>query len=444
MSDLSDLRRPLRDQDYNAVADHLSETGTLELADEMRRLDPIDRVVVFRLLDRERALAVFEAFSPLHQQEVLDELRGNDFARLMEDLQPDDRARLLGELPAKVSTRVLGGLSEEQRTKTAALLGYPAHSAGRMMSTEYVSLRESLTVAEALEKIRLQGVDAETIYVLPVTDDERHMRGVVSLRELVLHSGSDRVGDVMSDELRYVRVDDDQEVAARILHDGDMLALPVLDTEARLVGVITVDDAMDVIEAEATEDLALSAATAPLTRSYLSASVLGLARSRAVWLLVLIVAATLTVNVLKYFEGVLESAVTLALFIPLLTSSGGNCGAQASTVVIRAMSLDEVRFVDLPRVVWREARVGLFLGAMLAAVGFVPAALLFDLDLAVVIAITLVAICAWATFAGSMLPLLAQRAGADPAVVSAPLVTTLVDATGLVIYFLVARAVLGL
>lgn len=441
---MPDLRTHLRSHDLNALAADLASRGTLDLADEMRRLDPIDRVVAFRMLDRERALTVFEAFAPHHQQEVVDELRGDDFARLMEDLQPDDRARLLGELPAKVSSRVLAGLSEEQRTKTAALLGYPAESAGRMMSTEYVSLRESMTLTDALSKIRRQGMDAETVYVLPVTDDERHLRGIVSLRQLVLGGDDTIVGEAMSSEIRYVAVDDDQEVAARILHDADQLALPVLDTEARLVGMITIDDAMDVIEAEATEDLALSAASAPLTRSYLSSSVWGLARSRAVWLLVLIVAATLTVNVLKFFEDVLESAVTLALFIPLLTSSGGNCGAQASTMVIRAMSLDEVRFVDLPRVVWREARVGFSLGAMLAAVGFIPAAWFFDLDLALVIAITLVTICAWATFAGSMLPLLAQRFGADPAVVSAPLVTTLVDATGLIIYFLVAKAVLGL
>ncbi len=441
---MPELRTHLRDQDLEALAEVIAGTSTLELADSMRRLDPVDRVVVFRMLDRERALTVFEAFAPRHQQEVLDELRGDDFARLMEDLRPDDRARLLGELPAKVSSRVLAGLSEEERDKTAALLGYPTESAGRMMATGYVSLRESMTLTDALAKIRRQGADVETIYVLPVTDDERYLRGIVSLRELVLGDGDATVAAAMSREVRYVTVDDDQEVAARILHDDDQLALPVLDSEARLVGMITFDDAMDVIDAEAAEDLALSAATAPLSRSYLASSVVGLARSRALWLLVLIVAGTLTVNVLKFFEGELESVVTLALFIPLLTASGGNCGAQASTMVIRAMSLDEVRFVDLPRVVWREARVGFFLGAMLAAVGFVPAAAFFELDLALVIAITLVAICAWATFAGSMLPLLAQRLGADPAVVSAPLVTTLVDATGLVIYFSVAKVVLGI
>jgi magnesium transporter len=248
----------------------------------------------------------------------------------------------------------------------------------------------------------------------------------------------------MTERPYKVRADEDQETAARLVQEAGLIALPVVDSEDRLVGVITVDDAMEVLEAEETEDIALHGGSQPLGRPYMAVSVFYLARKRAVWLLVLIVAAALTVNVLQLFEDTLEEVVTLALFIPLLIGTGGNSGSQAATVVIRAMAVGEVRFGDLPQVVWREARVGVTLGLMLAVAGFGPVALLYDADIALIVSMTLVTLCAWATFAGSMLPMLARRRGVDPAVVSAPLITTLVDATGLVIYFLIAQAVLGI
>ncbi|MCC5954108.1 MAG: magnesium transporter [Acidimicrobiia bacterium] len=441
MTDLADL---VRTTDLAELQQWLAETGTLDIAEELARLDPSSMAVPFRLLTRDRALAVFEALDPYHQQQVLEGLRDDRYHQLVEDMDPDDRARLVGELPAKVARRVLAGLSDEERAKTAALLGYPEESAGRLMTPEYVSLRQSMSVADALAKVRRAGEDVETIYALPVTDDQRHLRGIVSLRQLVLSPPDRVVGDLMTTDVYQVHVTDDREMAARLVQDADVLALPVLDSEERLVGVITVDDAMDVIEAEETEDLALHGGSQPLGRPYLSASVPALARSRALWLLVLIIAAAMTVNVLSFFEETLEAVVTLALFIPLLIDTGGNSGAQASTVVIRAMAVGEVRFSDLPSIIWREARVGLLLGTMLAAAMFVPVTLFFDSDIAIIVSITLVVICTWATFSGSMLPLLAKRVGVDPAVVSAPLITTLVDASGLIIYFLIARAVLDI
>ncbi len=441
MTRLLDL---IRIPDIAGMQTWLENTGVLDIAEDLARLDPADMAVPFRLLPRDRALAVFEALDPVHQQQVVQGLRDESFRHLVEDMDPDDRARLVGELPAKVATRLLAGLSPRERAMTAELLGYPPDSAGRLMSPQFVNLRASMTVVDALEKVRRAGATAETIYTLPVSDDHRHLLGVVSLRQLVLAPPGSLVGDLMGSDVHSVSVSDDQELAARLIQEADLLALPVLDSERRVVGVITFDDAMEVIEAEATEDVARQSATQPLGRPYLSASVLGLARSRALWLLILIIAAVLTVNVLHYFESTLETVVTLALFVPLLIGTGGNSGAQAATVVIRAMAVDEVRFADLPRVVWREARVGVILGTMLAVAGFVPVAVLVNRDIAVIVSLTLVAICTWATFAGSMLPMLARRAGVDPAVVSAPLITTLVDATGLIIYFLIARIVLGL
>lgn len=432
-----------RAADLQGLQRWIDEASLRDIAEELTRLPPSECALVFRLLDRDRALAVFELLEPVHQQAVLEGLRGDRFRELVEGMEPDDRARLVGELPAKVANRVLSGLSPRERAMTAALLGYPEETAGRIMSPAFVNLVETMTVAAALDRVRRAGAEAETVYTLPVTDHERRLRGIVSLRQLVLADPSAVVGELMVTDVHAVRATDDQEVAARLLRETDVLAVPVLDSEDRVVGIITVDDAMRVLEDEDTEDLAFHGASQPLGRPYLTASVLGLARSRAVWLLFLIVAATLTVNVLKVFEDTLDEVVTLALFIPLLIGTGGNSGTQASTVVIRAMAVGEVRISDLPLVLWREARVGLLLGLMLAVVSFGPVTVLFDLDMALVVSITIVAVCTWATCAGSVLPILARRAGVDPAVVSAPVVTTLVDATGLIIYFLVARGVLG-
>jgi magnesium transporter len=440
--ELSDL---LETNNTEALHDWLTSASTLEIVDELSRLPPAETALAFRLLPRDRALDVFEELEPGDQQQVLDGLRDDRVLQLIEAMDPDDRARLLDELPAGVAARLLGQLDPEERAATALLLGYPENSAGRMMSPDYVSLRASMTVGEAFERIRREALDAETIYVLPVLDDERHLIGITGLRGVVLADPTDRVGDLMTtDEIHYVTTDTDREVAARLVQEAGLIALPVVDSEGRLVGVITVDDAMHVIEQEETEDIAFSGASAPLGKPYLAVSALGLAKARALWLLVLIVAATLTVNVLQYFETTLDQAVTLAVFIPLLIGTGGNSGAQASTAVIRAIAVGEVRLGDLPRVVWRETRTGLMLGGMLAVAVLVPVSLFYDAKLALVVALTLVAICTWATAAGSALPLLARRVGVDPAVVSAPLITTLVDATGLIIYFLIAQTILGL
>jgi magnesium transporter len=422
----------------------LEETGVLDIADELTRLPAEERAIPFRLLPKDRALAVFEALDPVYQQELLAGLREGRVRQLVEEMQPDDRARLIDEMPAKVALRLLAGLSAAERALTATLLGYPEDSAGRMMSPEVVSVTESMTAEEALAKIRRQGGSAETIYVLPVTDRERRLLGTVELRDLVLAGPTSPVQALMDREPYFARVDDPQEQAARLIAEGGFLALPVVDTEKRLVGLITFDDAMEILEEEETEDISRTGGSEPLGGPYLSVPVIQVARSRVIWLLVLIVAATLTVNVLRVFEETLETVVVLALFIPLLIGTGGNNGAQAATTVIRAMALGEVRFTDLPRVIGREARVGFVLGLVLGALAFVPVTVFFGSQIGLIVMITLLSICTLAAFLGSLLPLVARRLGIDPAVVSAPLITTLVDATGLVVYFVVAGLVLGL
>jgi magnesium transporter len=444
MSDAPPIDELIEARDTAALTRWLGETGTIDIADEFSRLDPVDTAFAFRLLPRDRAMAVFEALDPNDQQQVLDGLRDDAVRALIEEMDPDDRVRLLDEMPAKVATRLLAQISADERALTNVLLGYPEDSVGRSMTPEFVSLRASMSVADAMAKIRREGLDAETIYALPVLDDQRHLIGVTGLRGLVLAPPTTRVGDLMETAVHMVTTDTDREDAARLVREAGLIALPVVDSETRLVGVLTVDDAMEILEIEETEDFALHGGHAPLNKPYLAVSAFGLARARGVWLLVLIIAAALTVNVLQFFEDTLADVVQLALFIPLLIDTGGNSGAQASTAVIRAMAVGEVRLTDLPRIVWRETKVGLLLGAMLAGAVFVPVAVIWGVDFAFVVSITLVTVCTWATIAGSALPLLAKRIGVDPAVVSAPVITTLVDATGLIIYFLVAISVLGL
>ncbi|WP_039826057.1 magnesium transporter [Nocardia testacea] len=414
------------------------------IADELARMNAVEAGVAFRLLDKDLALAVFEELEPVDQQQILQGLRDQSFRELVEGMAPDDRARMLREAPAKVAKKALAGLSPRERRMTAALLGYPEGSVGRYMSPEVVAIPGTLTVADALRTVRLKGGNAETVYTLPVVDAGRRLQGIVELRELVLTGPDTMVADLVVTEPAFVRATDSAEKAARLMRETNDINLPVVDSEDRLVGLLTIDDAVEVIEAADSEDVAKQAGSAPWEGHYMAAGVFQLARYRALWLMLLLVAATLTVSVTGFFEATLEQAAQLALFIPLLIGAGGNAGAQAATACVRAVAVGEVRGGDLFKVIWRECRVGLVLGTMLAVVGVIIGGLFVGPRVAVVVGVTLVLICAWAATIGGTMPLLAKRLRIDPAVVSAPMVTTLVDATGLIIYFTTAKLVLGL
>lgn len=439
-----DLRELCDNGDLPALRSWLGEQPPHVIAAELSRLPTESMAVPFRLLEKTRALKVFEELDPVHQQHVLTGLRDEHFQQLVEDMDPDDRAALVGEVPAKVANRVLAGLSPQERRATAALLGYPESSVGRVMTPEAIALHRNRTVAMALEVVRAKGADAETVYTLLVVDDGRALLGVVSLRALVTSSPERTLDELVDASIAPVQATDEAESAARLMRDANLLALPVVDSEKRVLGLLTIDDAIEVIEAADTEDVQRQAATAPLGRPYLSASVPALARARSVWLLLLIIAATLTVNVLQFFEDNLEQVSALALFIPLITGTGGNAGSQAATSVVRAIAIGEVRPADLLRVAWRESRVGSLLGVGLALIGLIIGTIFVGFHVAVVVGVALIAVCAWAATVGGAMPLLAKRFNVDPAVVSAPMVTTLVDATGLVIYFVTARLVLGI
>ncbi|MGF1614820.1 MAG: magnesium transporter [Gammaproteobacteria bacterium] len=430
------------DEDPKAWQDWLTQHDTVTICEELSHLEPAQRSAALLLLPPNRSVAVFEQLDTAHQQEFLKQLGSTQVRHLLEQLDPDDRARLLEQMPAAVAAQAIAELSPSEQRMTTLLLGYPEESAGRIMNPEFVRLAPDMTIAEAMVQIRQQGRFAETIYTLPVTDRSGILLGTAELEDLILAEPSARVADLMDHEVASVHVHDDQETVARLIQSADLLAVPVVNDDGRLMGMVTIDDAMDILQFEASEDLARAGAAEPLGRPYFSVSVLQVAGSRIVWLSLLAVAAILTVNVLSAFEEVLETVVTLSLFIPLLIGIGGNTGAQSATTVVRAIAINDIRVGDLHRVLLREVQVGALLGATLAALAFGPVWLFAGQPIAIVVSLTLIAICALASLVGASMPILARRIGVDPAVVSAPIVTTLVDASGLLVYFLIARAVL--
>jgi magnesium transporter len=437
------MERLLDDNDLSAAAAVVAPLSAADAVAVMERLDATDRALLFRLLTKDVALEVFEGLDATLQGDLVRALKDEEVASVFGLLDPDDRVALLDELPATVATRLLQGLPWHERELTAAVLGYPQRSIGRRMSPEYVTTRPGLTAAQTLDRVRSRLADAETVYTLPVVDDERRLVGVVSLRDLLGAPPEVPVRELQHDA-HSVRATDDAEVAARRCADLKLLALPVVDAEGRLVGVLTVDDALAILEEAESEDQARIGGAEPLRRPYLSTPVRAIVRSRLVWLLVLAVGATLTVQVLGAFEATLEQMVVLSLFIPLLIGTGGNTGNQAATTVTRALALGDVRPRDITRVLAREVRVGLSLGLVLGTVGLVGTALVFDPAVGLVIGLTLLSICTMAATVGGAMPLVARTVRVDPAVFSNPFITTFVDATGLVVYFLIARAVLGL
>jgi magnesium transporter len=434
----------VENNDLTGIRLWLAEHRPYEIADELSRMDGSEAIIPFRLLDKDRELEVFEELDPGQQQSILLGLRDTAFHEILEEMDPDDRARLIGEAPAKIATRALAGLSPAERRMTAALLGYPEDSVGRYMTPETVILHRDLTVGRALEVVRARGADAETIYTLPVVSDGRRMVGTVTLGDLVVSDDEQLIKDIVDVFAPRVRAAEPVEDAARLMQEANLVALAVVDSEERFVGLLTFDDALEVIEAADSEDMALQSGASPVGEHYVSVGVLRLVGARSVWLMLLIVAATLTVNVMQAFESALEAVTALALFVPMLIGTGGNVGAQSATAIVRALAVGEVRVRDLPSVIWKEARVGLLLGLLLAALALGIGSLLVGVDVAVVVACSVIAVCTWAAVIGSSMPLLARKVGVDPAVVSSPMVTTIVDATGLLIYFSIATVVLGL
>ncbi|QUW18252.1 magnesium transporter [Agrococcus sp. Marseille-Q4369] len=441
------LRRLVREGKLTALAEDAAAMPARELIAVLERLSFRDRAVVFRVLPKSLAIEVFDRLDPAVQADVVQGLHEVEVTDMFGELDPEDRAVLLDELPASVASRLVRALPDDERTRTSVVLGYPARSIGRHMSSQIIVLRADDPVAEALERVRARLADAETVYTMLVVDDERRLIGTVALRDVLGAAEDSPIASIMRPadlEADAATVTESAELAARRCADRKLLALPIVDAEGRAVGILTVEDALSLLEDAESEDVARSAGSEPLRRPYLSTPVRKLVISRVVWLFVLAIGATLTVQVLEGFEETIAQMVVLSVFIPLLIGTGGNTGNQAATTVTRALALGDVTPRDILAVLARESRTGLSLGVVLGGAGFAVASLFYGPGIGAVIGLTLLCICTLAASVGGVMPLVGKAIRVDPAVFSNPFITTFVDAAGLVVYFLIARAVLGL
>jgi magnesium transporter len=374
---------------------------------------------------------------------VVDVADRKRLSRLIEEMAPDDRVDVLEMLDEEKVESLLPLMAQAERADIRKLLSYPDGSAGSIMTTEYASLSEEITVSEALDELRIQAPDSETIYYIYMLDEGRRLDGIVSLRELIQAKRSATLSEIMHRDVISVRVDDDEEFVARELARYDFLAIPVVDNLHRLVGIVTLDDALDVLEEEATEDAQMQAAIQPLDESYMTTPFFVLAQKRGVWLVILLAAAFLTAWVMRGYEDLQRSYLWMAAFIPLVLASGGNAGSQSATLIIREMAITELDSRDKYFIVMRELRMALTLGGGLMALSFAVAACMVELPEAVVVAVTVLMMVVFGTTAGVILPLVFKRLGMDPALMSNPLIAALVDVLGVVIYFSTAMALLG-
>ena len=417
----------------------------VDIAEAIEGLPQSSQLIAFRLLSKSEAIEVYEHLNTDVQQSLIQEFKRQEVLDIVDKMSPDDRARLFDELPAKVVRRLLSQLSPGERQATAILLGYEEDTAGRIMTPEYISLKENLTVSQTLERIRSLANASEVVYYLYVTNASRQLKGIVSLRDLVITAPDKTLGEIMTRDVVFVHTDTDQEEVAKTMQRYDFLALPVVDSEERLVGVVTVDDVIDIIEREATEDIYALGGVQSDGDNYFQTNLLTVARSRVVWLFVLLLTNTVTGAIIRSQEQLLQQVVILAAFIPLLTGTGGNVGAQSSTVVIRGLNTEEIQNMGAGKVIFREATAGILLGLILGTIATVWAYFLQgSLAVAISVGVSLVAIALLASVAGSALPFLFRSFGLDPALMSAPFITTAVDVLGVLIYFNIARIILGL
>ncbi|MBD0269750.1 MAG: magnesium transporter [Cyanobacteria bacterium Co-bin8] len=435
----------IENQDFEAAKALLVPVQPADVADAIETLPDKAQAIAFRLLAKDQAVEVYEHLQPRVQYSLIEDFKQPDVQSVVDSMSPDDRARLFDELPAKVARQIVQQLTPAERSATALLLGYKPGTAGRIMTPEYISLKEGQTVQQALEKIRREAQQAETIAYLYVTDTDRQLTGLLSLRELVVAPSDQVIGALMIRNVVFAHTDTDQEEVARLIQRYDFVALPIVDSEQRLVGIVTIDDVLDVLEQETTEDIYALGGVQSGGDSYFQSNLFTVARKRVAWLMVLLVTNTMTTAVITSQEAVLEQVIALAAFIPLLIDAGGNVGAQSSTVVIRGLSTEETHMKRALWVIWREAMAGIILGLMLGTVVFVWATILQgNMLVALAVGISLFAISAIASLAGSALPYVFNSFGLDPALMSAPFITTAVDVLGVLIYLNVARIILQL
>ena len=440
----------LEEKKYSTIKDVLVTMNPADIAAIFEDVDEERLPLLFRLLPKELAAETFVEMEPEQQEILVEGFSDRELHEVMDELFVDDAVDLVEEMPANVVKRILAQADPQMRREINEILRYPEDSAGSIMTTEYVNLHPSMTVGDAIERIRCTGVDKETIYTCYVTD-ERKLLGTVTVRELLMAKDDVKVEDLMETNVISVNTLDDQEEVANMFTKYSFLALPVVDSDMRMVGIVTFDDAMDVLEEETTEDMEIMAGITPSEKTYFRSNPWELYKHRIPWLLLLMVSATFTGIIITHFENALAAQVVLTAFIPMLMDTGGNSGSQASVTVIRALSLDDVEFADLPVVVWKEIRTAVLCGVSLAAACFVKLMVVDKLILGNEAVTTTVAAVVCSTMAltvlvakliGCSLPMFAKKLGFDPAVMASPFITTIVDAVSLLVYFAIASALL--
>lgn len=443
---MEEIRKLLATCQYTSLRQRVAEMNEADVAMLMEQLEEEEMLRMFRILPKDLAADVFSYLEVENQQTIITSLSEKDAAVIIDNLMADDAVDLLEEMPANIVKKLLANASPDTRRDINQLLRYPVDSAGSIMTVEYVDLKESLTVAEAIERIRKVGVDSETINICYVLDAQRKLLGTVALRYLLLSEPDEIIGDIMHENVISINTLMDQEEAAAQFKKYDFTSMPVVDNENRLVGIITVDDIVDILEEEATEDIEKMAAIMPSDKPYMKTGILETFKKRIPWLLLLMVSATFTGQIISHFEDALSACAALIMFIPMLMDTGGNAGGQASVTVIRGLSLGEITYRDTLRIIWKEARVALLCGVTLAAANFAKL-MLFDrvgLSVSLVVCLTLIVAILIAKLIGCTLPVLAKRIGFDPAVMASPFITTIVDALSLMVYFQFASGLLGL
>lgn len=440
------LQELLESRQYTKLRQTISEMNTVDIATAMGEMENEDSLKMFRILPKDMAADVFADLELDAQQYIIRSLSDREASNIIDNLMADDATDLLEEMPANVVKRILANASPETRADINHLLQYPEDSAGSIMTVEYVDLREDMTVADAIERIRKKGVDSETINICYVVTRQKVLVGTVALRYLLIMKPDEIIGDIMNTNVISINTMTDQEEAARVFQKYGFTAMPVVDNESRMVGIITIDDVVDILEEEATEDIEKMAAIVPSDKPYPKVGIFETYRSRIPWLLFLMISATFTGAIITGFEDALSAFVVLTAYIPMLMDTGGNAGSQASVSIIRGLSLKEIEFEDIFKIIWKEIRVAVLCGLTLAGANFVKLIFLdrLSITVAAVICLTLLIVVLIAKMVGCCLPMLASKLGFDPAVMASPFITTIVDALSLLVYFNIATRALHL
>ena len=434
----------LENKDFPQLGNLLKDMNPADVAELFEDLPREKMALVFRLLPKELAADAFAYMNPDEQTVLVEAFSDKELHDVVNELYVDDAADMIEEMPANLVKRILRHTDAETRVLINQILNYPKDSAGSIMTMEYVDLKRGMTVEEAFDRIRAIGVEKETVYTCYVTDIRRKLKGIVTVKDLLLAPKNELIRNIMETNIIYVSTHTDKEEVASLFGKYDFLAVPVVDNEERLVGIVTVDDAIDVIQDEATEDIEMMAAITPTDKPYMKTGVFATWKKRIPWLLLLMISATFTGSIITSFEDALSASIVLTGFIPMLMDTGGNAGSQASVSIIRGLSLGEIEYKDIGRILWKEARVAFLCGVSLAAANFVKLLLVdrVTIPVAIVVCSTLVVTVLAAKLVGCSLPVLAKRIGFDPAVMASPFITTIVDALSLLIYFRIACAVL--